>query len=213
MVTTGSDECLLEYTQRKVFHKRISQHFEDLEGVETDIDDILVWGTTIEEHDRRLHATLERAEHIGMTMNPEKCKFCMTEVTYLGHKLTGEGVKPDQSKVDAILNMPAPNDKQGVQRLLGMVNYLTKFIPGTAEINTPLRELLKKNVPWHWTEKHQSAFDKIKEILSTSQVLRFYDVAKPVVLQTDASKRGLGAALLQEGFPVAYASRTMTATL
>ena len=135
------------------------------------------------------------------------------EVTYLGHKLTGEGVKPDQSKVDAILNMPAPNDKQGVQRLLGMVNYLTKFIPGTAEINTPLRELLKKNVPWHWTEKHQSAFDKIKEILSTSQVLRFYDVAKPVVLQTDASKRGLGAALLQEGFPVAYASRTMTATL
>ena len=93
-----------------------------------------------------------------------------------------------------------------------MVTYLTKFIPGTAEITTPLRELLKKNVPWHWTEKHQSAFDKIKEILSTSQVLRFYDVAKPVVLQTDASKRGLGAALLQEGFPVAYASRTMTAT-
>ena len=168
----------MEYTQRKVFHKRISQHFEDLEGVETDIDDILVWGTTIEEHDCRLHATLEQVEHIGMTMNPEKYKFRMTKVTYLGHKLTREGVKPDQSKVNAILKMPAPNDKQGVQRLLGMVNYLTKFIPGTAEINTPLRELLKKNVPWHWTEKHQSAFDKIKEILSGSQVLRFYDVVK-----------------------------------
>ena len=82
-----------------------------------------------------------------------------------------------------------------------MVTYLTKFIPGTAEITTPLRELLKKNVPWHWTEKRQTAFDKIKEIMSTSQVLRFYDVTKAVVLQTDASKRELGAVLLQEGFP------------
>ena len=81
-----------------------------------------------------------------MTMNTEKFKFCMTEVTYLDHKLTGEIVKHDQSKVDAIPNMPAPNDKQGVQRLLGMVNYLTKFIQGTAEISTPLRELLKKDV-------------------------------------------------------------------
>ena len=68
-------------------------------------------GNHDEGHDRRLRATLERAEHIGMTMNPEKCMFRMTEVTYLGHKLTGEGVKPEQSKVDAILNMPAPNDK------------------------------------------------------------------------------------------------------
>ena len=81
---------------------------------------------TFEEHERRLQAVLNRAEQIGMTMNPEKCKFRMTEVTYLGHKLTEEGVKPDETKVDAVINMPAPNDKQGVQRLLGKVNYLSK---------------------------------------------------------------------------------------
>ena len=68
------------------------------------------------------------------------------EVTYLGHKLTGEGVKPDQSKVDAILNMPAPNDKQGVQRLLGMVNYLTKFIPHLTPCNVYYNKCFNKIV-------------------------------------------------------------------
>jgi hypothetical protein len=200
------------HSAQEIFHKRVNHLFEDLEGVETDIDDILVWGRTIEEHDQRLKATLDRTKLIGMTLNPDKCKLRVTEVTYLGHKLTGEGVRPDQSKVEAIINMPAPQDKAGVQRLLGMVNYLAKFIPGMSEITAPLRELLKKNVPWHWTEKHQEAFEKIKEILSTNRVLRYYDVTKPVILQTDASSKGLGAVLLQDGFPIAYASRSMTAT-
>jgi hypothetical protein len=200
------------HSAQEIFHKRVNHLFEDLEGVETDIDDILVWERTIEEHDQRLKATLDRTKLIGMTLNPDKCKLRVTEVTYLGHKLTGEGVPPDQSKVEAIINMPAPQDKAGVQRLLGMVNYLAKFIPGMSEITAPLRELLKKNVHWHWTEKHQEAFEKIKEILSTNRVLRYYDVTKPVILQTDASSKGLGAVLLQDGFPIAYASRSMTAT-
>ena len=137
---------------------------------------------------------------------------CNRGVTYLGHKLTGEGLQPDQTKIEAIIGMPAPQDKLGVQRLLAMVNYLAKFIPGMSEITALLRELLKKHVPWHWTANHQAAFEKIKEILSTDRVLRYYDVTKPVVLQTDASSKGLGAVLLQDGFPVAYASRTMTTT-
>ncbi|XP_028416269.1 uncharacterized protein K02A2.6-like [Dendronephthya gigantea] len=200
------------HSAQEVFHKRVNRLYEDLEGVETDIDDILVWGRTIEEHDQRLQAALDRTKSIGMTLNPDKCTFRVTEVTYFGHKLTAEGIRPDQTKIEAIINMPAPQDKAGVQRLLGMVNYLAKFIPEMSEITAPLRELLKINVPWHWTTKHATAFQKIKEILSTDRVLRYYDVTKPVVLQTDASKKGLGAVLLQDGFPVAYASRTMTTT-
>lgn len=200
------------HSAQEVFHKRVNHLFEDLEGIETDIDDILIWGRTIEEHDQRLQAALDRTKRIGMTLNPDKCKFRVIEVTYLGHKLTAAGVRPDQSKIDAILNMPAPQDKPGAQRLLGMVNYLAKFIPGMSEITAPIRGLLKNDVPWHWTEKHKAAFEKIKEILSTNQVLKYYDVTKPVVLQTDASSKGLGAVLLQDGFPIAYASRTMTAT-
>jgi hypothetical protein len=183
------------HSAQEIFHKRINNLFEDLEGVETDIDDILVWGKTIEEHDRRLQATLDRTRMIGMTLNPDKCKFRVTEVTCLGHKLTGEGVQPDQTKIEAIIDMPAPQAKLGVQRVLGIVNYIAKFIPGMSEITAPLRELLKKNVPWHWTANHQAAVEKIKEILSTDRVMRYYDVTKPVVLQTDASSKGLGAVL------------------
>ena len=185
----------------EVLHKRVNQLFENLEGVETDIDDILILGRTNEEHDQRLQEALDRTKAISMTLNPDKCKFRFTEVTYLGHKLTAKKVQRDQSKIEAILNMPAPQDKPGVQRLLGMVKYLAKFIPGMSEITAPLRELLKKRVPWQWTEKHQSAFEKIKEILFTNLVLEYYDVTKPVVIQTDPFLH-----------PIAYASRTMTET-
>ena len=195
-----------------MLHKRVNQLFENLEGVETDIDDILIWvRRTIEKHDQSLKEALDRTKVIGMTLNPDKCKVRVTEVIYLGRKLTAKKVRLDQLKIEAILNMPAPQDKPGVQRLLGMVNYLAKVIPGMSEITTPLRELLKKRVPWQGTEKHQVAFEKIK-ILFTNWVLEYYDVTKPVVIQTDASSKRLGAVLLQDGHPIAYASRTMTET-
>jgi hypothetical protein len=81
---------------QEVFQKRISQSFGDLEGVETDVDDILVWGTTTEEHDQRLKKTLQRCEEINLTLNQSKCEFGSTEVVYIGHKLTAQGVKPDE---------------------------------------------------------------------------------------------------------------------
>jgi hypothetical protein len=81
---------------KEVFQKRMSQSFGDLEGVETDVDDILVWGTTTEEHDQRLKKTLQRCEEINLTLNQSKCEFGSTEVVYIGHKLTAQGVKPDE---------------------------------------------------------------------------------------------------------------------
>ena len=77
---------------QEVFQKRISQVFDDLPGVETDIDDILLWGITRSEHDERLEAVLRRCETVDLTLNEEKCKFGLTEVTYIGHVLTPEGV-------------------------------------------------------------------------------------------------------------------------
>ncbi len=114
---------------QEVFQKRMSQSFGDLEGVETDVDDILVWGTTTEEHDQRLKKTLQRCQEINLTLNETKCEFGTTEVVYIGHKLTAQGVKPDESKVDAINKMPQPTCKKDAERLLGMVNYFAKFIP------------------------------------------------------------------------------------
>ena len=112
----------------------MSQHLSDLEGVETDIDDIIVHAKTEVKHDQHLHSVLERCEKINLTLNKEKCVFKCKEVTYIGHKLTRDGIKPDDNKVRAINEMPAPSDKKGVERLLGTVNYLGKFIPNLATV-------------------------------------------------------------------------------
>ena len=157
------------HSAQEIFHKR-NRLFENLDGSETDS----------KEHNKRLEAALDRAKMIGMTLNPDKYKFRVMEVTYLGHKLTATGVRLDPSKVDAVLNMPPESDKSGVQRLLGVVNYLVNFTPGMSEITAPLREILKNNVPWHWTKKQQTAFEKIKGILATEPILKYYDVTKPI---------------------------------
>ena len=195
---------------QEVFQKRMSQHFGDLEGVETDIDDILVWGSSKKEHDERLRKVLQRCEEINLTLNKEKCEFGVKEVTYIGHKLSAKGVEPDAEKVRAIQDMPAPTDKKGVERLLGTINYLAKFIPNVSEVTAPIRELIRKDTVFTWSHTQQSAFNKIKSILSKSPVLTYYDVTKPVVVSCDASKSGLGAVLMQEDKPVAYASRALT---
>ena len=195
---------------QEVFQKRMSQAFGDLEGVETDVDDILVWGATVDEHDERLKKTLQRCEEINLTLNKEKCEFRVKEVTYIGHRLTPDGVKPDERKVEAIKHMPPPEDKKGAERLLGIVNYLAKFIPNMSTITKPIRELLKDDVEFQWGEAQEKAFQEVKDILTNAPVLAYYDVKKPVTVTCDASKYGLGAALLQEDKPVAFASRAVT---
>ena len=97
---------------QEVFEKIISQHFDDLEGVATDIDDILVWRSSEKEHDQRLQAAIHRCEKINLTLNEEKCEFNVDEVCYCGHYFTKDGVKPDISKIRAIREMPAPTTKK-----------------------------------------------------------------------------------------------------
>ena len=199
------------HSAQEVFHKRINQCFEDIERIDTDIDDILVWGTRVDEHDKNLIKCMDRAEKIGMTLNISKCVFKERQLTYLGHKLSQEGIQLDEAKIKAICNMPEPVDKKGVQRLLGMVNYVPKFLLNVSEITTPLQELLKKNTHWKWTAQHIESFNNIKDMLMSEKCLVFYDVNKEVTLQVDACNTGLGAALLKDGKPVAYVSRSMTA--
>ena len=202
------------HSAQEVFHKRLHELLGDLPGVETDIDDILVWGRTQEEHDERLIKLLQRARDCNLKLNPDKSRIRKTEVLYIGHVLTSDGVKPDASKLEAITKMPAPEDKHGVQRLLGMVNYVAKFAPNVSEKTAPLRELLKKDVAWHWTDRHEQSLNDIKRILTETSpgILRYYDPKLPVGLQVDASKSGLGAVLIQDSAPIAYASRALTET-
>ena len=130
-------------------------------------------------------------------------------MTYVGHVFGTDGLRPSPDKVQAILNMPAPHDKLSLQRFMGMVNYLHKFIPHLADINKPLIELLEKSVEWHWMERQQKAYEELINRITQAPVLKYFDVSADVTVSVDASLEGLGACLLQGMQPVAYASRAL----
>ena len=104
----------------------------------------------------------------------------MNQVKYLGDIVTADGFKPDPEKIKAIIDMPEPQSKQDLQRLLGMVNYLSQYIPNMSEITSPLRALLKKNTQWVWYDEHRYAIEKLKQALTNSPVLQYFNPDKPV---------------------------------
>ena len=200
----------------EVFQKKIAEIIQGLDGCTNVQDDILVWGSTKEQHDARLKAVMERIQQAGLKLNEKKCVFGSTEVVFLAHLFSHEGVKPDPTKIEAIRDMPTPKSKQDVdlQRLLGMITYLGKFIPNLSITTGPLRQLMESDVEWHWSNHHNAALDQIKKLLTESPTLKYYDPELPTRISVDASKFGLGAALLQKHgdtwAPVAYASRSLS---
>ena len=134
------------------------------------------------------------------------------EVPYIGHLLTPDGLKPDPNKVKAILEMPTPTEKQSLQRLLGMITYLAKFLPNLSDVTEPWRRLLDRDVEWHWDHEHENALTQLKQLITREPVLRYFDDKKEVTLQCDASETGLGATIMQEGKPIAFSSRALSNT-
>lgn len=196
------------------FQRKIDETYEGLDGVAAIVDDILVFGKTKEEHDANLRAVLTRTREKGIRLNPDKSMICVPEVSYFGHKLTREGIKPDPEKISAIRDMSPPKNKSELETILGMVNYLSRFAPNLSEINAPIRLLLKQNNEFVWDETQTQAFEKMKELITREPgpVLSYYDPGKELRLQVDASKSGLGAVLLQDHKPIAYASKSLTPT-
>ena len=200
----------------EVFQRRMHELIEGMPQVEVIADDFVVVrkGDTIEEansdHDKNLVAFLRLCDEKGLKLNAEKLKLRQPEVSFIGHIATGEGLKVDPAKVKAIREMPAPTDKVGVQRLFGLAQYLGKFLPHLSDVTKPLRELTQQDVEWSWDEPQKMAFESLKDAVTRTPLLRYFNVKEDVTLQCDASQSGLGAALLQNGQPVAYASRALT---
>ena len=157
-----------------------------------------------------LKQVLDRAEAHDVKFNYDKLQLRVPEVKYLGTIISGKGMKPDPTKVQAICEMPVPNDKASVHRLLRMINFLAPHISDMANIVAPLRELIKTDVHFQWNSAAEEALTRVKNILSTHPVLHFFDPTVPSVIQADVSQYGLGACLLQKGRPVAYASCSLS---
>ena len=198
----------------EVYHKTIERLMEGLEGVRVFIDDILIWGTTKEEHDSRLQCVLQRINATNLKLNKSKCETCVEEITFLGDRLTRNGVQPDDRKVKAIHEMQRPETKEDVKRALGLINYLSRFIPHQSANNKALRSLLKEDTAWEWSTQHEHEWNEIKTVLTNKPVLVYFDPQKQIKISSDASKDGLGAVIMQlhdsKWLPVAYAARSMT---
>ena len=202
----------------EIFQKKLIQAIGDITGVLSVADDIIVFGVgndhsqAMQDHDQKLRKLLDRCRHFGIRLNKDKLKLRQQTIPFLGHVVTEHGLEPDPAKVTAVQTMPLPEDVMAVQRINGFVNYLAKFLPNLSDVMEPLRRLTRRDVKWEWTGEHDSAFRKIQQLVATAPVLRYYDPTKELTIQCDASQGGLGAALMQEGQPLAYASRALTDT-
>ena len=181
----------------------ISQIIDGLDGVAHIQDDIIIWGRSKPEDDKNLEQVLAHIEKSGLNLNKTKCK-------YVGHIFSSEGVHADLSKIEAIVDMPMPENASDVHRFLGMVTYLGKFLPNLSDKTACLRKLIEKDAAWDWTGEHTKQFRELQNLVTSSPDLQYYDTNLPIKLSVDASKAEMGAVLLQlhkEGWhPVAYAS-------
>ena len=205
-------------TAPEEYQRRQDQVIEGLEGVANIVDDILVFGEgdteeeAIADHDRKLIKLLERCRERNLKLNISKLMLREKSVRWTGHLVTDKGLKPDPEKIKAVMNMPEPTDVTGVRRFIGFVNYMSKFVPGLSDLCEPLRKLTLQDSEWFWNETHSNAMNAIKKILTSEPVLKYYDPKLPLTLQVDSSDTGLGAALMQNEQPIAYASRALTPT-
>ncbi|XP_035900492.1 uncharacterized protein K02A2.6-like [Anopheles stephensi] len=197
------------------FQQIVDSMLSGLEGVAGYMDDIIVGGADVKSHLKNLQAVLSRIEEFGFKLRVEKCSFLKPQIRYLGHLLDGQGLRPDPSKIEAILKMPAPSQLSEVRSYLGAINYYGKFVPQMRDLRYPLDLLLQKGGEFKWTAECQKSFERFKEILSSDLLLTHYDPSKDIIVSADASSVGLGATISHR-FPdgrvkvIQHAARALT---
>ena len=138
----------------EIFQRKMTELLSDLDGVEVTsiIDDILIYGKTMQEHDARLNRVMERIKLSGLKLNHEKCEFRKSEIQYFGHVISAGGIRLCESRLEAIRELRAPTNVTELRRVIGMINYLERFAPNLASVMSPLTELLKQENAWIWDE-------------------------------------------------------------
>ena len=192
------------------------------------LDDIIIFSKTFDEHITRLENVFKQLEKHGLKLKASKCEFFKSQVQYLGHIVSDEGIQTDPDKIAALKDWPAPTNIKELRSFLGFAGYYRRFVCNYSKIVKPLNALLvghpthkkvrktKEATLWTWGIEQQTAFDTIIEKLTSPPVLAYTDYTKPFLLNIDASGDGLGAVLYQEqdGIErvIAYASRGLRAS-
>ncbi|XP_066908506.1 uncharacterized protein [Halyomorpha halys] len=163
----------------------IDQLLSEIKGDEclVYLDDIIVYSANIEEHCQRLGRVLARLNETYLQANLEKCHFAQSEVHYLGHIVSSEGVRPDPKKVDAVVEYPVPRTTKDVKAFLGLAGYYRRFVPGFSNLAKPLTIILRKNEKFHWGDAQRTSFEAVKGALCSQAVLIYPDLMIPLYYQ------------------------------
>jgi transposase InsO family protein len=197
--------------------QRVMDHvLKDLIGVccLVYMDDIIIFSSSLQEHLINLSRVLKALEKVNLKVQLDKSEFLKKEVAFLGHIVTDEGVKPNPNKIETIKKWPIPTNQKELKGFLGLLGYYRKFIRDFAKITKPLTAQLRNGEKVEHTAPFLKTFEICKNLLTSSDVLKYPDFSLPFILTTDASNFALGAVLSQgtvgKDRPVAYASRTLT---
>jgi hypothetical protein len=175
------------------------------------LDDILIFSKDAASHALHLRAVLDVLRAHNLTVAKHKCNFNQSEVLFLGHIVSGKGLAVDPTKVAALKDFPVPQDVSHVRYFLGTTNYFRRFVRKYAEVVRPLTDLLKKDLPFNWSQECQQAFEQIKHLLTTAPILVLPDwqSTAPFHMVCDASCTGVGGVFMQNDRPIAFESRKL----
>ena len=193
-----------------VFQQKLDTIFLSMPGVTVIADDMIIFGKTDQEHNGNLLNFLEVCRKNNLTLNPDKMQFRLPKVSFFGHSWSDKGLSADPKKIEAVKRMEIPQDVETMRSFLGLINYLNWFSPRLAELSDLLREICRQKVELQLTRACEVAFQCCKEEISKNITLPYFNPKALTILQTDASKKGLGAVLLQNSTPVMFASRALT---
>ena len=173
-------------------------------------EDILIFGKTKEDHDANLVKFLSTCKRVGIKLNRDKMQIEVDKITFMGHQVTRNGLEIDPEKVDAIQNMKQPTCVEDVRRFVGMANFVARYIPSLTDVLHPLHNLMKHKIPFSWSDIQQTAFEKVKRMLTDTPSLPYYNPDDELIVENDACEYGIGSALMQIDGPIAYASRSLS---
>lgn len=177
------------------------------------MDDILIFSSNWEHHKQLLRKVFQKLSEAGLTIKMSKCSFGLERVTYLGHVIDRYGVRPDPSKIAAVVNFPSPINVKKVRQFLGLAGWMRKFVPSFSVIARPLYKLLQGDVKFRWGSEQEVAFNELKQRLCTAPVLRSPDFSLPFRVYTDGSADGTGGILAQTFLDgehvIAYTSKSL----
>ena len=188
-----------------VFQKKLDEIFHNVPGVTGFADDVVIYGKSIEEHDKHFLNFLSIFRKNNLKLNALKLQFQFKEISFFGHNYwSSKGISPDPEKIHAIQQIVFPPDKGSMQSFLGMVNFLKRNSPQLAELSTSLRQLCRLHADYKPELEHYQSFNTIKKELSTKIVLPYYDPTSHTTLPTENSKKVLRAVLIQNGTPIYF---------